>query len=122
MAADLDRQTLRTLADVADLSKPRLVEHFLYVPSHEAGEQAAQELASRGYASNVRESADDEGGFPPWLVLASQTAVVNAESVREARELFEGLAERHGGVYDGWGAEADEEPPPSKGWRRLFGR
>jgi regulator of RNase E activity RraB len=121
VGADLDRRTLRALADVADLSKPRLVEHFLYVPSREAGEQAAEELVSRGYTANIRE-ADGEGGLAPWLVLASQTAVVNEESVREARELLEGLAERHGGEYDGWGAEADEEPPPSKGWRRLFGR
>ena len=125
MSADLDRETLRALAGVADLSKPRLVEHFLYVPSREAGEQAAEALAAHGYAANVEEAVatgGEEEAVPPWLVLASKTAVVDERSVREARDLFEGLAVRHGGEYDGWGAEGDEKPPPSKGWRRLLSR
>ena len=120
MLTDRDRETLRALAEVADLSKPRLVEHFLYLPSRDAAEQAAAALTAQGYTADARAAAGEEGALP-WLVLASQTTVVDEQSVGEARKLFEGLVERHGGDYDGWGAEGDEQPPP-RGWRRLLGR
>jgi hypothetical protein len=97
---------LRSLG--ADLSRPREVVHYLYLPTREAAEQAAEELRGEGYSVEVRTAA--EGGRPapnPWVALATIDTVVDEETVRAVRPRFEALAAAGSGEYDGWEAAAD---------------
>lgn len=89
----------------ADLSKPREVLHYLYVPSREAADAAGRDLELRGYAVDVRPAAGPTGPNP-WLCLATIEDVVSVEWARAARESFTALASQHGGEYDGWEAAA----------------
>jgi hypothetical protein len=87
----------------ADLSKPREVLHYLYLPSREAAEAARDELTPLGYAVDVRPAAGPPGPNP-WLCLATTEAIVSVDSARASREAFTALATTHGGEYDGWEA------------------
>lgn len=87
----------------ADLSKPREVLHYLYLPTEEAANEAGTVLREHGYAVDVRPAAGPPGPNP-WLVHATNDEVVTIESVRAARAIFTSLATQHGGEYDGWEA------------------
>ena len=89
----------------ADLSRPREVLHYLYLPSREAADAAGQSLAADGYAVDVRPAAGPPGPNP-WLCLATIEAVVSVDSAGSTRERFTSLATAHGGEYDGWEAAA----------------
>jgi len=87
----------------ADLSEPREVLHYLYLPTREAADAAGDALSPRGYAVDVRPAAGPPGPNP-WLCLATIEEVVSVESARTSRETFTALAATHGGGYDGWEA------------------
>jgi hypothetical protein len=87
----------------ADLSKPREVLHYLYVPTRVAAEAARDALAPEGYAVEVRPAAGPPGPNP-WLCLATIEQVVSVDSARTSREAFTALATTHDGEYDGWEA------------------
>ncbi len=42
----------------------------------------------------------------PWLVMAEHTAIINEQSIHALRIPFTEIAEKHGGEYDGWEAQA----------------
>ena len=91
----------------ADLSKPRDVRHYLYLPTSNAQEQMAVELRRLGFEVEAQMAANVDQNPPnPFLVLASKDAVVNAESINELRRIFETLAAEYEGEYDGWEAAA----------------
>ena len=94
---------LRSLG--ADLSQPREVLHYLYVPTESAAAEASQEARDRGYTTEVRPAAEQAGPHP-WLVLATKDEVLSVESARSSRETFSEIATTHGGEYDGWEAGA----------------
>ncbi len=86
----------------ADLSEPRLVMHYLYVLSEDTAYLAASELSTAGWYVEI---AGPEGGEDDWLVLAQDLAAVVTEcSLRQNRMLFEDLADRLVGEYEGWEA------------------
>jgi hypothetical protein len=89
----------------ANLSQPRDLVHYLYVPSQDAAEKAADELRGLGYTAEAKPAAgvqpDDSN---PWLVLANFDAVVDQERVRWERARFDELAAKYRGDYDGWEA------------------
>lgn len=87
----------------ANLSLPREVLHYLYLPSESAAAAAADALRTAGYTTQVRPAAGPPGPNP-FLVLATAEQVVSIESAQDARETFTALAETHGGEYDGWEA------------------
>jgi regulator of RNase E activity RraB len=92
----------------ADLSRPREVLHYLYLPTEDAAKQARDTLRSEGYTAEVRPAADAETGVPnQWLALARIETVVDEAMIDRARERLELLAVEHGGEYDGWEAAAD---------------
>ena len=96
---------LRTLG--ADLSLPREVLHYIYLPTENAAEQVAAALAGDGFSVEHHPAADvDQAPQNPWLVLAITETVVTQESVRAARHRMQQLASEHGGNYDGWEAAA----------------
>lgn len=99
-----DRITLSALlAHGADLSAPRHVLHYLYVDSRERQAEAGALIASSGWEVTEPEPLPD---YPAqWLVRAEREgAVLTPELVSGSRRLFEDLADRFEGEYDGWEA------------------
>lgn len=74
----------------ADLTQPRDLVHYLYVPSEGAAEKAAAELRTLGYTAEAKLAAGVKRGDPnPWLVLAnmsrrSRPRSMGARAVRRA--------------------------------------
>jgi hypothetical protein len=102
-----DRMIVDELRDLgANLSQPREVLHYLYLPTESAAAEASADLRSAGFTTQIRPAAGPPGPNP-WLVLATTEEVVSVESARSAREMFTALAAAHGGEYDGWEAGAD---------------
>ena len=103
---DGDRQVLAALVEAgADLSEPRDLVHYLYVPTEQAAQDAAAELRGLGYTAEAQAAAGaGPGDQNPWLVLANVDAVVDEERIGQERARFEELARTHGGEYDGWEA------------------
>ena len=99
-----DRLIVEQLRSIgADLSKPREVLHYLYLPTQEAADAARKELEPRGYAVEIRPAAGPPGPNP-FLCLATIEEVVSVESARKSREAFTAIAAAHDGEYDGWEA------------------
>ena len=97
-----DDQVLASLANVGDLSNPRLWEHFLYCDD-EAGADVL-EARAREAGWNVEQVDPQYHG----IVASRSDRAVTPEAVTEARGFFEGrVAAVAGGEYDGWGAEGD---------------
>lgn len=101
--ADDDRQVLiQMVAMGADLTQPRHVLHYLYVPTSDAAEDAAGSAREVGWEVQVQPSAADDG---TWCVLAQQHGyILSPHTVNADRALFDGLALTHAGEYDGWEA------------------
>ena len=87
----------------ADVTQPRHVLHYLYLPDRDGAEGAAREAEARGFEVTVREAPPQ---FPDqWtLVCENHDVVLELETVRDTTDYFEALAESHGGDYDGWEA------------------
>ena len=102
-----DAETLAQLQKAgADLSNSRNVRHYLYGPDAAAMADALDRLQAAGFTTTSQPAAT--GGN--WLLLAERQEVVNAATVAEARQLFEGLARSiPEGEYDGWEAALVEK-------------
>lgn len=93
----------KALARPADIQRPRHVLHYLYLPAREAADAAAREARAQGWDARVEEPLPDGSG--EWCVVAERPrAVLDPALVRGSRALFESVAARHGGTYDGWEA------------------
>jgi regulator of RNase E activity RraB len=77
--------------------EPQWFEHYLYFDRHREAKRAASELRQAGYRVDLDRSGSQ------WRVLAQHQLLPNEEALEEAIEFLEGLAERYGGEYDGWG-------------------
>ncbi|MGD8486905.1 MAG: ribonuclease E inhibitor RraB [Chloroflexota bacterium] len=87
----------------ADLSQPRHALYYLYFASAEAAEAGAAEGRDAGYGCEVRDPLPEYPG--QWsLVCEREDAVLDIDGVRTADDLFQGIADRHGGEFDGWEA------------------
>ena len=71
------------------------VDFYLYFPTREASESAADALRNEGYEVVTRLGADEVN----WLALARRDVSEGALDSAEAR--MEELAAAHGGEYDG---------------------
>jgi hypothetical protein len=97
----LDQATLAQLARAgADLGKATDVVNYLYLPDEARAQEAGVALRSAGFTVQVRRAAQG----PAWLALANRDMIPSAANIQQMRELFEGLASRLGGEYDGWEA------------------
>lgn len=87
----------------ADLSEPRHALYFLYFGTEAAATEAAGRAAERGFEVDVREPLPE---YPDqWsLICQMHDVVLDLPTVREHGDLFEDLAARGGGEYDGWEA------------------
>ena len=87
----------------ADLAQPRHVLYYLYFPTADGAEAAAAAAREAGYTAEVRNPMPEYPG--QWtLVCERPDAVLSVEYVRSADDLFQGLADRLGGDFDGWEA------------------
>ncbi|HET7467578.1 MAG TPA: ribonuclease E inhibitor RraB [Candidatus Dormibacteraeota bacterium] len=97
----LDDQTRGQLARAGgDLAKPTDVVNYLYLPDEARAQQAGTELRAAGFTVVVRPAATGQN----WLARANRDMIPSAENIAQMRALFEGLASRLGGDYDGWEA------------------
>ena len=87
----------------AQLTEPRHTVHYLYFGTVDAATAASQEAAAHGFDVEVREPLPE---YPDqWsLVCGRHGVVVDPATVRDHGDLFDSLAERYAGEYDGWEA------------------
>jgi hypothetical protein len=87
----------------ADLTKPRHVLYYLYFASQEPAETGAVDGRAAGYTCEVRDPLPE---YPDqWrLVCERSNAVLDIPAVRNADDVFQDIADRHQGEFDGWEA------------------
>lgn len=87
----------------ANLKEPRHAVYYLYFGSQEQAVEAAAGGGEGGYACEVR---DPLPGYPgQWSVVCERPdAVLDVAGVLRADDLFQGLADRLTGEFDGWEA------------------
>ena len=101
-----DLQVLgQLMANGADLTKPRHALYYLYFTTREAAEDGADEGRTAGYTCDVRDPLPENPGH--WTLLCERSdAVLAPEGVIAADDLFQGIADRLDGEFDGWEAAA----------------
>lgn len=87
----------------ADLSESRHVLYYLYFPSEDAAGSAAGAARDAGFTAEVRKPLDE---YPDqWTVVCEQQDVVlSIDFIRDSDDLFESIAAKFSGEYDGWEA------------------
>jgi regulator of RNase E activity RraB len=102
---DPDQQVLDQLKMAgSDLSKPHNVEFFLYFPSENVAQRAADAIRAEVHAVRVRRGGDTSA----WLCFASKQMVPRPEELVRLRNRFNEVARKYDGEYDGWGTEVVE--------------
>jgi hypothetical protein len=101
-----DLQVLGQLMEQgADLTKPRHALYYLYFTSRDSGEAGAEEGRAAGYTCEVRDPLPENPG--QWLLLCERPdSVLDPTGVIAADNLFQDIADRLDGVFDGWEAAA----------------
>jgi hypothetical protein len=110
-AAEADRNdglALSTLTrNGANLAKRTTITHYLYVPELGEARAAADALERRGFAIVIERPlvpATGSGVRTDWSVVASRAETPTLDHLRAARAVFQALARRYRGSYDGWEA------------------
>ena len=86
----------------ADLSQPREVRYYLYLPGQADANRVATMVAGGARQVDVQPAAVGSD----WLVLVTETTVVDLELLAARREEWRRALEPLGGEYDGWEAAA----------------
>jgi hypothetical protein len=94
-------EQLRTAG--ADLTKPQLTRHYLYFPDERSARAAGTEIPSAAY---VVERVAPAARGSDWLLLVRRPTLLSVGELSNASRELTALARKHGGVYDGWEAEA----------------
>ena len=103
-----DRKVLSQLIEAgSDLSRARHSIHYFYFGSQAAAEAAGDDLLVLNFDVQIGEPLPDEPSSRRWAVMADRTEIVNESVIRALRPPLTEIAERHGGEYDGWEAQAD---------------
>ena len=102
--ADKDELVLKALKkNGSDLSKPHEIDFWFDFPSEESARTVAQKVSERGFEVEVyRNKGGDE-----YSCKAVKRMVPHLSAMQGLTRQFESIAEQHGGVYDGWGAEVE---------------
>jgi len=96
-----DAEVLMQLQNAgSDLSKPHVMNFYLYLPVRESAEEIAEMLRQDGYQVTVELGADDVS----WLCLASKTLIPSDDALATILNQMETLAKSKNGVFDGWEA------------------
>lgn len=85
----------------SDLSKPHNIELFLYFPTKEAAQKAANKIEAKGFNAEVYNAAEGDD----WVCYTTKTMVPELQAIQKISASFNKLANSLGGKYDGWGTE-----------------
>lgn len=86
----------------ADLSQPRHVVYYLYFAGEDVARSVLAEIQVKGFDAEMRQPL--EGFARQWAVVCQRHAIVTPDYVRETDDLFQAVADRHKGQFDGWEA------------------
>lgn len=96
-----DRKTVAALAAEGDpLTKPRLVDHWIYFDTANTRDRFVDEVARLGFTIT-----DTHGGAPPpnrFYAKVSSVTPVDLESIHGIVRTMVAAAQRNAGEYDGW--------------------
>jgi len=85
----------------SDFARPHRVDYFFVMPNESSAKAIAAELESAGLAVQ-------RIGVPPnqktWEVHVQRSQLVQLEAMQSTTVAFTKLAQKFGGIYDGWGA------------------
>lgn len=103
---DPDAIVLLQMADLgADLRKPHEPDFAFEVPEKSEAAALAKQLSALDFGVELYAPNDEN---PYFQIIAKKTMILALEVLNQYSDLFEALAERHHGSYDGWGAEIVE--------------
>lgn len=104
-AASDDQAVLDQLAAAgSDLSKPHHVEFYLYFPTEQAAQQAAEKLEAEGFEGEMKRAAD----LSSWLCLVNQQMVPDLPKITATKRRLAAVAREFGGEYDGWETKVEK--------------
>ncbi len=89
----------------ADLTRPRAISFYLYLPSRSSALEARGELKGLGFSVECTKAVSSTS----WLCLATKDIVPRVGELTSFRITFELLARKFGGDYDGWETALDAE-------------
>jgi len=98
-----DRRVVEALAkegDKSDIARP--IDHYAVFPTRQAAEAWANAVRPMGFEVVVERS---DGVAASWGATAVRDDPAELAHVHEIAERLYGLADAHGGKYDGWGCE-----------------
>lgn len=84
------------------------VDFFFTLPTREAAEAVARELAADGYTVDVKKAPESTTG--QYSLDASRRMRLIVPEMQELTARFNRLAERHGGRYDSWAVVTRKQP------------
>jgi hypothetical protein len=84
----------------ADLTEPRHVLYFVYLPTESDANTAALNAREAGYRVDVHPAEKPDG----WSMIAEIIAVIDPPTVIAADDFFQAMADSLQGDYDGWEA------------------
>ncbi len=82
-----------------NFDEPKVVEFFFYFPTKALAEKASEEITSEG--CDVTIELGDENSS--WLCFATKQMIPSSEELDRLRKVFEAIAAKYKGEYDGWG-------------------
>jgi rhodanese-related sulfurtransferase len=92
----------------SDTSKPHTFDFYLYLPTEQVANTAAERIRKAGYTATVRAAAKGPG----WLCLASHEFTPDKAPWAEVQALFSTLAKELKGDFDGWESNIIKKPTP----------
>jgi hypothetical protein len=99
---DDDARAIEQLrASGSDLSRPIVVDQYLYFPNEEVANSVAEAMRRDGYSVEIEAPGS---GVKNWACIAKKPLMVTPSGLREVRGKLTVLAEQAGGEYDGWEA------------------
>jgi len=82
-----------------NFDKPQVVEFFFYFTTKALAQKAGEEIICEGCDVTIKLGAMKDS----WLCLATKEIVPSPDELERLRKVFEAIAEKYNGEYDGWG-------------------
>ncbi len=82
-----------------NFDQPQVVEFYFYFPTKALARKAGKEIVDEGCDVTIELGAEKKA----WLCFATKEIVPSPEALDRLRKVFEAIAEKYKGEYDGWG-------------------
>lgn len=104
VGADLDDRDYKVIKALkqagSDISKPHKIDFFLDFQSPEEASPVARAMRSDGFEVKVFKNSDET-----VTIEAKKNLAPTFKTMHNITKKLKELTDRHGGKYDGWGAE-----------------